>query len=68
MWALFVAAFAFLYYRYAALWGTGLTQLATSSAWLAYTVYLALGAVRGFALLIALVCAMKDGAAADMSP
>jgi uncharacterized membrane protein YdjX (TVP38/TMEM64 family) len=51
VWALFVAAFAFLYYRYSALWGTGLTQLATSSAWLAYALYLLLGAVRGFAFI-----------------
>jgi uncharacterized membrane protein YdjX (TVP38/TMEM64 family) len=51
VWALFVAAFAFLYYRYSALWGTGLTQLATSSALLAYAVYLLLGAVRGFAFI-----------------
>lgn len=51
VWALFVAAFAFLYYRYSALWGTELTQLATTSAWLAYGVYLLLGAVRGFAFI-----------------
>jgi len=51
VWALFVAAFAFLYYRDSALWGAGLTQLATSSAWLAYAVYLLLGAVRGFAFI-----------------
>jgi uncharacterized membrane protein YdjX (TVP38/TMEM64 family) len=51
VWALFVAAFAFLYYRYSALWGTGLTQLASSSVWLAYAVYLLLGAVRGFAFI-----------------
>jgi uncharacterized membrane protein YdjX (TVP38/TMEM64 family) len=51
VWVLFVAAFAFLYYRYSALWGTGLTQLATSSAWLAYAVYVLLGAVRGFAFI-----------------
>lgn len=51
VWALFVASFAFLYWRYSALWGSGLTQLATSSAWLAYGVYLLLGAVRGFAFI-----------------
>jgi uncharacterized membrane protein YdjX (TVP38/TMEM64 family) len=51
VWALFVAAFAFLYYRYSARWGAGLTQLATSSAWLAYAVYLLLGAVRGLAFI-----------------
>lgn len=51
VWALFVAAFAFLYYRYSSLWGTELTQLAASSAWLAYGLYLLLGAVRGFALI-----------------
>jgi uncharacterized membrane protein YdjX (TVP38/TMEM64 family) len=51
IWALFVAAFAFLYYRYSSLWGTGLTQLTATSAWLAYALYLLLGAVRGFALI-----------------
>lgn len=51
IWALFVAAFAFLYYRYSSLWGTELTQLTATSAWLAYALYLLLGAVRGFALI-----------------
>jgi len=51
VWVLFIAAFAFLYYRYSALWGTEFTELAASSAWLAYAVYLVLGAVRGFALI-----------------
>jgi uncharacterized membrane protein YdjX (TVP38/TMEM64 family) len=51
VWLLFIAAFAFLYYRYSSLWGTGFTELAVSSAWLAYAVYLLLGAVRGFALI-----------------
>jgi uncharacterized membrane protein YdjX (TVP38/TMEM64 family) len=51
IWALFVAAFAFLYYRYSSLWGTGLTQLTATSAWLAYALYVLLGAVRGFALI-----------------
>ena len=51
VWALFAAAFAFLYHRDSSLWGTELTQLATSSAWLAYAVYLLLGAVRGFAFI-----------------
>jgi uncharacterized membrane protein YdjX (TVP38/TMEM64 family) len=51
VWALFVAAFAFLYYRYSPLWGTELTQLAATSTWLAYALYLLLGAVRGFALI-----------------
>ena len=51
VWALFVAAFAFLYYRYSALWGTELTQIAATSVWLAYGVYLVLGALRGFALI-----------------
>ncbi len=51
VWLLFIAAFAFLYYRYSALWDTGFTELAVSSAWLAYAVYLLLGAVRGFALI-----------------
>ena len=48
LWALFVAAFALLYYRY---FDTELTQLAATSVWLAYAVYLALGAVRGLALI-----------------
>lgn len=48
VWLLFVAAFAFLYYRYS---GTKLTQLAATSAWVAYAVYLGLGAVRGLALI-----------------
>ena len=51
IWALFVAALAFLYYRYSSLWGTELTQLAASSVWLAYAVYVVLGALRGFALI-----------------
>jgi uncharacterized membrane protein YdjX (TVP38/TMEM64 family) len=51
VWLLFIAAFAFLYYRYSALWGTGFTELAASSAWLAYAVYVLLGALRGFALI-----------------
>jgi uncharacterized membrane protein YdjX (TVP38/TMEM64 family) len=51
IWALFVVAFAFLYYRYASLWGTELTDLAASSVWLAYAVYVVLGALRGFALI-----------------
>jgi polyvinyl alcohol dehydrogenase (cytochrome) len=51
VWALFIAAFAFLYYRYSSLFGTELTQLAASSVWLAYAVYVVLGALRGFALI-----------------
>ena len=51
VWALFVAAFAFLYYRYSSHWGTEITRLAASSAWLAYAVYVLLGALRGFALI-----------------
>ncbi|HET7607711.1 MAG TPA: VTT domain-containing protein [Gammaproteobacteria bacterium] len=51
VWALFVAAFAFLYYRYSSLFGTELTQLAASSVWLAYGLYVVLGALRGFALI-----------------
>ena len=51
IWGLFVAAFAFLYYRYGSLWGTELTYLAASSIWLAYAVYVVLGALRGFALI-----------------
>ena len=51
IWALFIAAFAFLYYRYSSLWGTELTQIAASSVWLAYGVYVLLGALRGFALI-----------------
>ena len=51
VWVLFVAAFAFLYYRYSAAWGTEITFLAASSAWVVYAVYLLLGALRGFALI-----------------
>jgi polyvinyl alcohol dehydrogenase (cytochrome) len=51
IWALFVAAFAFLYYRYSQAWGTELTAIAASSVWLAYGLYVVLGAVRGFALI-----------------
>src|SRR6185503_18987001 len=50
-WLAFVAAFAFLYYRYSAIWGTEITGLAMSSLWLAYGVYLLLGALRGFAFI-----------------
>src|SRR5262245_36295504 len=51
IWALFVAAFVFLYYRYSSHWGTELTQLAATSVWIAYAVYVVLGALRGFALI-----------------
>jgi len=51
VWLAFVAAFAFLYYRYSAIWGTEITGLAMSSLWLAYGVYLLLGAMRGFAFI-----------------
>jgi len=51
VWALFVAAFGFLYYRYSSYWGTELTQIAAASAWIAYAVYVLLGALRGFALI-----------------
>ena len=50
-WVLFAAAFGFLYYRYSGSWGTEIGGLAMSSAWLAYAVYMALGAVRGFAFI-----------------
>ena len=51
VWALFVAAFAFLYYRYSGSWGEEITGLAQSSALLAYAIYVVLGALRGFALI-----------------
>jgi len=51
MWVLFVAAFAFLYFRYSSLWSTQLTQVAVSSVWLTYGLYIVLGALRGFALI-----------------
>lgn len=51
IWALFAAAFAFLYYRYSSVWGTGIGGLAESSLLVAYAIYLLLGAVRGFALI-----------------
>lgn len=50
-WVLFAAAFAFLYYRYSGSWGEEITGLAQSSALLAYTIYIVLGALRGFALI-----------------
>ena len=48
VWLAFVAAFAFLYYRYS---GTDLTTFAATSAWAAYALYLAVGAMRGLALI-----------------
>ena len=51
VWALFVAAFALLYYRTSSLWDSRLTDVAATSAWLAYALYVVLGAVRGFALI-----------------
>src|SRR4051812_26411098 len=51
VWALFVVAFAFLYYSYSSFWGTELTQLAAVSAWVAYALYVLLGALRGFAFI-----------------
>ena len=44
-------SFVFLYYRYSGKWGTEISGLAMSSAWLAYAVYILLGALRGFALI-----------------
>jgi polyvinyl alcohol dehydrogenase (cytochrome) len=51
VWVVFAVAFAFLYYRYSSLFGAELTQLAASSVWLAYALYVVLGALRGFALI-----------------
>ena len=51
VWALFVLAFAFLYYRYSGTWGAEIGGLAQSSVLLAYAIYIVLGAVRGFALI-----------------
>src|SRR5688572_5142988 len=51
IWALFLAAFGFLYYRYSAHWGAEFTAIAASSVWVAYGVYVLLGAVRGFAFI-----------------
>jgi uncharacterized membrane protein YdjX (TVP38/TMEM64 family) len=51
LWVLFAAAFGFLYWRYSGTWGTEIGGLAMSSAWLAYGVYVLLGAVRGFAFI-----------------
>jgi uncharacterized membrane protein YdjX (TVP38/TMEM64 family) len=51
VWALFVVAFAFLYNRYSASWGTEIGGLAQLSVLLAYAIYVGLGAVRGFALI-----------------
>src|SRR5262245_38089646 len=51
VWALFVAAFAFLYYHYSSFWGRELTELAAMSAWIAYGLYVLLGALGAFALI-----------------
>jgi uncharacterized membrane protein YdjX (TVP38/TMEM64 family) len=51
LWALCAAGFAFLYYRYSHAWGSEIGGLAMSSAWLAYAIYVLLGAVRGFAFI-----------------
>ncbi|HUQ53121.1 MAG TPA: VTT domain-containing protein [Gammaproteobacteria bacterium] len=51
VWALFAAAFAFLYYNYSGAWGTEIGGLAQSSVVLAYVIYIVLGAARGFALI-----------------
>jgi uncharacterized membrane protein YdjX (TVP38/TMEM64 family) len=48
VWLAFAAAFGFLYYRYS---GAELTTVAATSAWVAYGLYLAVGAVRGLALI-----------------
>jgi uncharacterized membrane protein YdjX (TVP38/TMEM64 family) len=50
-WLVFAAAFAFLYYRDSITWGTDIGSLARSSVWLAYGIYVLLGAMRGFALI-----------------
>jgi uncharacterized membrane protein YdjX (TVP38/TMEM64 family) len=50
-WLVFAAAFAYLYYRDSSTWGTGIGSLAQSSVWLAYGIYVVLGAMRGFALI-----------------
>jgi uncharacterized membrane protein YdjX (TVP38/TMEM64 family) len=51
VWVLFALAFAFLYYSYSGVWGTEIGGLARSSVVLAYVIYVALGAMRGFALI-----------------
>jgi polyvinyl alcohol dehydrogenase (cytochrome) len=51
VWSAFALAFAFLYYRYSGAWGTEIGGVAQSSVFLAYAIYLVLGAVRGFALI-----------------
>ncbi len=51
VWAAFVAGFAYLYYRASSQWTSGLTNVAAASTWLAYALYLVLGALRGFALI-----------------
>ena len=52
VWVLFVAAFAFLYYRYSALWGTEITR-ARRVVGVARVRHLrrCSGALRGFALI-----------------
>jgi uncharacterized membrane protein YdjX (TVP38/TMEM64 family) len=51
IWAVFAAAFAFLYWRYSGVWGAEIGGLAQSSIVVAYIIYIVLGAVRGFALI-----------------
>jgi len=48
VWLSFAAAFAFLYYRYS---DKDFATVAATSAWTAYALYLAVGAVRGLALI-----------------
>lgn len=48
VWLTFIAAFAFLYYRYS---GAELTNVAASSLWAAYAAYVLISAVRGLALI-----------------
>jgi uncharacterized membrane protein YdjX (TVP38/TMEM64 family) len=51
VWARVGAAFISVSYRYSSLWGTEPTQVAATSVWIAYAVYVLLGALRGFALI-----------------
>jgi uncharacterized membrane protein YdjX (TVP38/TMEM64 family) len=50
-WVLIAVVFAFFYSRYSGAWGQEINGLAQSSVLLAYAIYVALGVLRGFALI-----------------
>ena len=51
LWLLFVAVFVLLYWSRSGAWGSEFRDVAASSALLGYTLYLALGCLRGFTLI-----------------